>query len=168
MKFYLKQNSCPTASGLFEFFTVYGECGSPLYRFLGERNSFTSKILLQDLQGLERAHITRVGTAVLSQYIIYSQGRNQAFVLHSIATKGQPYRIKGIDWTLTGNLYSRNYEIRQKSGALVMRHNNCWKTSEPAFILDIMQEYDRDLALCIAAIIDSTLVSGDAAPVPVS
>ena len=167
MKFYLKQNSCP-AAGLFEFFTVYGECGSPLYRFLGERNSFTSKIRLQDFQGLERAHITRVGTAVLSQYVIYSQGRSQAFILHSIATKGQPYRIKGIDWTLAGNIYTRNYEIRQKSGALVMRHSSCWKAAEPAFSLDIMQECDRDLALCIATIIDSTLVSGEPTPVPVS
>lgn len=167
MKFYLKQNSRPATSGLFEIFTVYGECGSPLYRFLGERNSFTAKIILQDFQGLERAHITCVGTAMLSQYLIYSQGRNQAFILHSVAAKGPQYRIKGIDWTLTGDIYSQNYEIRQKSGALVMQHTCCWKAEEAAFSLDIVQECDRDLAFCIAAVIDSTLVSGEPAPVPV-
>lgn len=167
MKFYLKQNTCPTTSGKCEFFTVYGENGSLLYRFIGEQNSLTAKMVLWSSGGLEHAYVARVGAQVLSQYIIYTKSRKQVLVTSNMTAKGKAYRLKGVNWVLSGNLYTKNYELQEKNGTLVMKHSNSWKSGEEAFALDIQPGYDIDIALCIAAIVDSTLIVSKPDLVPV-
>lgn len=161
MQFYLKQG---TDDSLFH---VMNSVGLPVYRVSGGSLAIGNKIYLTDPEGKKAARIYSVGVSSVARYLISVEEKERARVTVNLHSAHHPVRIRGVNWRFRGNLVTRSYDILDESSAVVMSHGRCWNAVGDCYGADIADDADTLICLCIAVILDSTVIGGSASAVPV-
>ncbi|QEY33806.1 hypothetical protein FL966_01370 [Caproiciproducens galactitolivorans] len=161
MKFFIKQST-----GTDALFTILDTLGQPVYRVTGDSLAIGSKFYLIDGNTNEVAKIVSLGLTPKSKYTIYIHDKECARVNWSFTSEHHPVKIKGVNWHFRGDLVERSYDLIDANSAVVMSHGRCWNENGDCFAVDIANESDVLLCLCIAVILDSTVIAGSAKAVP--
>ena len=165
MKFYIKQST-----GTEILFTVSDSLGQPVYQVTGDSLSIGSKSYLIDNNKNEAARIFSVGLSAISKYSVFIDDKERARVILNLTAPKQPVKIKGIkgeNWRFRGDLVTRSYDIINVDSSVVMTHGRCWNVSGDCFAVDVTNESDVLLCLCIAIILDNTVIGSSVAALPV-
>jgi len=162
MKFYLKQSTDTDA-----LFTVIDSLGQAVYRVTGDSLSIGSKFYLIDNNENEAAHIFSVGLTTISKYSISIDDKERARVTLNLNSKHSPIKIKGVNWHFRGDLLTRSFDLIDLNSTVVMTHGRCWNQNGDCFGVEVTKESDVLLCLCIAVILDNTVIGGIAAALPV-
>ncbi|WP_312694532.1 tubby C 2 [Caproiciproducens sp.] len=163
MKFYIKQNT-----GTDALFTVIDALGQSVYSVTGDSLSIGSKVYLIDNNKNEAARIFSLGISALSKYAVFIDDKERARVTLNLTAAHHPVKFKGISWRFRGDLLTRSYDLIDVDSAVIMSHGRCWNENGDCFAVDIASESNVLLCLCIAVILDSTVIGGSAKAVPVS
>jgi uncharacterized protein YxjI len=163
MQFYIHQNS-----GTETLFTISDSLGQPVYEVTGDSLSIGSKFYLIDNNKHEAARIFSVGLSTISKFSIFIDDKERARVIQNLTAPLKPIKIKGISWSFRGDLLTRSYDIINVDTTVVMTHGCCWNACGDCFAVDVTNESDVLLCLCIAVILDNTVIGSSAAALPVS
>lgn len=163
MKFYIKQST-----GTEALFTVIDALGQSVYSVTGDSLSIGSKVYLIDNNQNEAARIFSLGISAMSRYSVFIGDKERARVTLNLASSKQPIKIKGVGWSFRGDLLTRSYDLSDVDSTVVMTHGRCWNENGDCFAVDIANQSNVLLCLCIAVILDSTVIGGSVKPVPAS
>jgi uncharacterized protein YxjI len=162
MKFYMKQSTDTDA-----LFTVIDSLSQAVYRVTGDSLSIGSKFYLIDNNKNEVARIFSVGLPTIAKYSISVDDKERARVTQNLNSTHSPIRIKGVNWHFRGDLLTRSFDLLDIDSTVVMTHGRCWNQNGDCFAVEIAKESDVLLCLCIAIILDNTVMGGAAAALPV-
>ncbi|MCY1712946.1 LURP-one-related family protein [Caproiciproducens galactitolivorans] len=161
MKFFIKQST-----GTDALFTIIDTLGQSVYRVTGDSLAIGSKFYFIDGSANEAAKIVSLGLTASSKYTIFIHDKECARVNRSFTSQHHPVKIRGVKWHFRGDLMERSYDLINEDSAVVMTHGRCWNENGDCFAVDITNESDVLLCLCIAVILDSTVIGGSAKAVP--
>lgn len=162
MKFYMKQSTDTNA-----LFTVIDSLGQTVYHVTGDSLSIGSKFYLIDNNQNEAARIFSIGLTTISKYSIFIDDKERARVTLNLKSKHSPIKIKGVSWHFRGDLLTRSFDLIDDNFVIIMTHGRCWNQNGDCFAVEVAKESDVLLCLCIAAILDNTVIGSAAAALPV-
>ncbi len=148
-------------------FAVSDTQGRSVYSVIGDSLSIGSKICVIDHNQQEVARIYSVGVPTVSKYSIFIDNKERARVIQNLTAARHPVKLKGISWRFRGDLLSRSYDIINVDSTVIMTHGCCWNLGKDCFAVDVTNQCDTLLCICIAVILDSTVMTGTAAVLPV-
>ena len=163
MEFYIQHSTEANA-----LFLIMDSLGQLVYRVTGDSLSIGSKIYLIDRNKQEAARIFSVGLNAISKYSVFIGDKERARVIQNLTASRRPIKIKGVSWRFRGDLVTRSYDIVNVDSTVVMTHGRCWNTAGDCYAVDITSESDVLLCLCLSVILDSTVIGGSTAALPVS
>lgn len=167
MQFFLKQST-----GTECLFTVSDALGRQVYEVTGSFSSLGRRFFLKDETGAEAAKILCVRLARTTQYsVCVGSGkgeREKARVAVNPEALHRPVSIRGVKWRFRGSVATRSFDVVDEQPRAVMTHGRCWNAGADCYAVEVFREEDALLCLCIAVIVDSTVVTGMPAAVPAS
>jgi len=160
MKLYIKQK----VFSLRDRFAVKNESGNDRWFAQGEIISVGRKLRVYDAGGAEVAFIRQKLLSFLPRYYIEIGGKEYEFVREFSIIRPK-YTIRNLDWTINGNFLEHNYIVADTRGD-VMRVTKAWLSWGDFYELDILNEHDELLCLCVVLAIDC--ITADASSVAIS
>lgn len=148
MKLYIKQ----AVFTLGESFTVKDENGFDVFYVKGSFLSIPKSFKIYDVNQNQVASIDRHLITFLGGYDIKTNNESVT-LLRQMALFTQAYKIKGIDWKLRGDFLNFNYQV-VSGNRLIMQLKKHWFTWGDSYELNIVDDNDAILALCIAICVD--------------
>jgi uncharacterized protein YxjI len=148
MKLYIKQK-------IFSWrdkFSVMDENGTERWFAQGEIFSWGRKLHVYNAMGQEAAFIRQKLMTFLSRYIIELNGQSYTLVKHFTFFKPR-FSVENTNWAMDGNFWEHEYAIND-GNEYVMRMSKSWFTWGDSYELDIPDERNELLALCIALAVD--------------
>ena len=161
MQFYLKP-----VSGLKTLFLVLNSGGVPVYEVQGDFTPIGCRLYLLDSHRREIARISGVRLSNTCQYSISSQGERVRLTLNMTAPR-RAVRFRGIPWHFRGNVLLRSFDVQDAQFRVVMTHARCWSIHGDCYAVEIPEPAHVPICLCVAAIIDSTVMGGISVFAPV-
>lgn len=149
-------------------FSVMDSLGQPVYRVIGDSLAIGSKIYLIDQNKQEVARIFSVGLTTIAKYSVLVGEKERARVTRNLGSSRNPIKIKGVKWCFRGDLVTRSYDLVDEASAVVMTHGRCWNQIGDCYAVEVARQEDVLTCLCISIILDSTVVAGPAAALPVT
>lgn len=163
MKFFLKQNT----EGGKEVFIIYDDMGQPAYHVISDKNALSSKLILQDVAEKTVAKINRIGVLTLSRYDISVDDKECAHITQSLSAAIPKLKVHGLNWHFRGDIVLRSFDVLDIDRTLIMTHGRNWGPYGECFAIDIAKPQNELLCLCIAVAIDSMVMGGIGAVLPV-
>ena len=157
MKLYLKQKVFSWSDRFF----AKDEAGNDLYAVEGEIFSWGKKLHVYDARGEEAAFIRQKVFAWRPRYTIEISGRVVCEVVREFTFFRQSYRLEGLSWHLDGDLWAHEYELTDR-GRGIMRLSKQWFTWGDSYELDIANERDALLCLCVTLAVDCAVAAANA------
>lgn len=148
MKLYIKQK----VFAFNEQFTIKDGNGKDVYFVSGSLLRIPKKFTITDINGKEVATIERKLFKLFGQYEIHTQTES-IVVRRRFGVFRQNFDIEGIDWSLVGDFFDHNYRIA-RGKRIIMSLAKKWISWGDTYELDILDEQDSLLALCIAICVD--------------
>jgi len=155
MKLYIKQKVFSWR----DKFSVRDETQSVRWFAQGEIFTFGRKLHVYYANGAEAAFIRQKIMSLLPRYYIEINGREYEFVKELTFLRPK-YSIRNLDWKVDGNFWEHEYAVSDRRGD-VMRISKAWLTWGDFYELDIFDERNELLCLCVALAIDC--ITADAA-----
>lgn len=162
MDYYLNRHT-EAGSTLFD---VYDTAGACLYAVEGEWGSFGGKMYLKDTSGAEIAKISCVGIHGLCKYSVQIGEQEQLRVTYNLASSSSSLKLSKTDWSLRGDLLTRCFDAVDGKGVVRMTHAPCWTPNGDGYGIQVEQQADVPLALCLAVIVDNAALCGPGCAVP--
>ena len=155
MKLYIKQKVFSWR----DRFAVKDEAQNDRWFAQGEIFTLGRKLHVYDASGFEVAFIRQKLLSLLPRYYIELGGKEYEFVKELTLIKPK-YSIRNLDWTVDGNFWEHEYSVTDGQG-YVMRISKAWLSWGDFYELDIIDEQNEQLCLCVALAIDC--ITADAA-----
>lgn len=157
MKLYIKQKVFSWG----DKFRIYDQEENDKYYVEGEVFSLGKKLHLYDNMGNELAFIHQKIWSFLPKYFINRNGIDVAKVVKEFTFFRQEYTIEGLGWKVQGDFWAHDYQISDKSQiiATISKH---WFTWGDTYEIDIMENTDEIMALCVVLIIDAVIAQSNA------
>ncbi len=152
MKLYIKQ----AIFTLGEQFVVKNENGEDQFYVEGSFLQIPKQFKVFDKNHDQVATINRQMFRMFGQYDI-TTNTNSITLKRQFSLFRQSYVIEGIDWYLQGNFTGHNYQLIRGNNP-IMHLSKHWFTWGDSYELDIHDDHDAVLALCIAISIDYELL----------
>jgi uncharacterized protein YxjI len=151
MKLYIKQKVFSWR----DKFSVMDEKGAERWFAQGEFFSWGRKLHVYNAMGQEAAFIRQKLASFLSRYIIELDGQSYTLVKHFTFFKPR-FSVENTNWAMDGNFWEHEYAIKDGNDGneYVMRMSKQWFTWGDSYELDIPDERNELLALCIALAVD--------------
>lgn len=150
MKLYIKQK----VFSWNEQFDIYDENGDVVFTVEGEFLSFGKKLHILDLEGYELAYIHQKLFTLMPKFLIYKGDEEVAEVEKVFSFFTQEYTVHGFDWSVTGDFFAHEYEIDSPKGVIACI-NKKWFTWGDTYEVDISDDEDIIMALCVVLVIDA-------------
>jgi len=157
MKLYIKQKVFSWR----DRFTVKDESQRDRWFAQGEIFTLGRKLHVYDASGREVAFIRQKLLSFLPRYYIELGGMQYEFVKELTLLRPK-YTIRNLDWTIGGNFLEHNYSVADSRGD-VMRITKAWLSWGDFYELDIYDEQNELLCLCVALAIDCITADASAA-----
>ncbi len=152
MKLYIQQR-------LFSFrdrFDIYDENYEPVYSVEGELFSLTHNLHVYDADNNEAAFLEKKFLSFLHRFTIQIPGLEPVEVTKEFSFFRPRYRIEGSDWRLEGDIFAHEYQL-VSGNRPVLSITKKWLSWADSYELDIPDEEDALLALCIVLCVDAVL-----------
>ena len=140
-------------------FSVKDESQRDRWFAQGEIFTFGRKLHVYNADGVEAAFIRQKVFSFLPRYYIEIDGVEFEFVREFTFLRPK-YTIRNLDWTVDGNFWEHEYAVLDSQGE-VMRIAKAWLSWGDFYELDISDEQNELLCLCVALAIDC--INADAA-----
>jgi len=118
----------------------------------GEVFTFGRKLHVYDANGAEAAFIRQKVLSFLPRYFIEIGGNEYEFVKDFTLLRPK-YRIRNLGWSVSGDFFAHNYDVSD-SHSEIMRISKAWLSWGDFYELDIADERNELLCLCVALTID--------------
>jgi len=155
MKLYIKQKVFSWR----DRFSVKDEAQCDRWYAQGEIFTLGRKLHVFDVNGVEVAYIRQKVFSFLPRYFIELDGREYEFV-RELTFMRPKYSIRNLDWKVEGNFWEHDYTVSGGNGD-IMRITKAWFSWGDFYELDIIDERNELLCLCVALAIDC--ITADAA-----
>lgn len=159
MKLYLKQQ-------LFSWrdrFYIKDESGNDYYAVEGEIFTWGKKLHVYDaISGTEVAFIRQKVLSWMPRYYIEINGSVVCEFVKEFTFFRPSYRLEGTSWHLDGDFWAHEYALTDR-GNQIMRLSKKWFTWGDSYELDIADQRNALICLCIALAVDCVLASQSAA-----
>lgn len=152
MKLYMKQK-------VFSFttqFSLLDERGYDVYHVEGEFLSLGARLHVLDTQGNEVAFLRQKLFNLLRRYIVEIGGVERAAIQKQFTFFQSKFDIEGPGWQLDGDFLAHEFSLMQ-GNTCIMRVSKQWLTFGDCYELDIADNADTLLCVCIALAIDMAL-----------
>ena len=133
-------------------FAVKDETESDRWFAQGEIFTLGRKLHVYDVNGTEAAFIRQKLLSLLPRYYIELNGKVYEFVREFTLLRPK-YTIRNFDWKIDGNFMEHNYTVTDSHGE-VMRITKAWLSWGDFYELDIANEQNELLCLCVVLAID--------------
>ena len=160
MQFYLKPVGEPRC-----IFIILNEDDRSQYVVVEKNTSLGCKFFLLDCNHSIVGRISGVRISDAVQYSIAAGGKRMRVAVDYTSVR-RPVRIRGKRWRFRGDMLTRSFDILNTADQVVMTHGKCWSMARDCYAIDISDEENVPLFLCLAAIIDLTISGGCTAPLP--
>ena len=110
------------------------------------------KLHVYNAGGAEVAFIRQKLLSFLPRYYIEIGGTEYEFV-KELSLLRPKYTIRNLDWVVDGNFWEHEYAVTDKNG-YVMRMSKAWLSWGDFYELDILNDQNELLCLCVALAID--------------
>jgi uncharacterized protein YxjI len=118
----------------------------------GEIFTLGRKLRVYDASGAEVAFIRQKLISFLPRYYIEMNGMVYEFVKEFTLLRPR-YSIRNLDWTINGNFFEHDYAV-SSSGGDIMRMSKAWLSWGDFYELNISNDKNELLCLCVALAID--------------
>lgn len=152
MLLYMKQK----AFSWVDRFTIWEENGDARYFVKGEFLSWGKKLHVYNTQEEEVAFIRQKMLAWLPRYIIEADGREVCHIQKKFAFLSQQYALEGLPWHVEGDFWAHEYTMFDDNHE-IMRLSKHWFTLGDSYELNISNDQDDLLCLCVALAIDAAM-----------
>jgi len=152
MKLYIKQKVFSWG----DKFRVYDEYENDKYYVEGEVFTFGKKLHLYSQAGNELAFIHQKVWSFLPKFFISQNGVDVAQVIKEFTFFRQEYTVEGLGWTVSGDFLAHEYEI-SANGLTVASISKRWFTWGDTYEIDVANNTDETMALCVVLIIDAVI-----------
>ena len=156
MKLYIKQKVFSWG----DKFRIYDEYKNDMYYVEGEVFSFGKKLHLYNNSGEEEAFIHQKVLSLLPRFFISRDNVDVAQVIKKFTILRHEYIVEGLGWTVTGNFLAHDYEIRS-GGRTIASVSKHWFTWGDTYEIDISDDADEVMAICVVLIIDAVIAQSD-------
>lgn len=137
---------------------VKDEKGKSLFLMVGRWGTRGDALSLYAMNGELVASIKQIGFTLGTRFEIYHQ-YNQVGTMQKIFNwPGDFYYIRRLHWTAQGNIYNHQYSIHHFNN-IIMKMDKATLFSGDYYVLDIPDEQDAPVCICIAAVLDYWLYS---------
>lgn len=160
MQFYLKP-----VGGVHCLFAILNSKGRTVYEVTGKSTPFGSKFFLTDCEHNVAGRISGVCLSDAAQYSAAAGGEKIRVSIRWNAFR-RPVRIRGKRWHLRGSVPTRSFDILNEASQVVMTHGKCWGMAGDCYAVEIADQGNVPLCLCLAVIIDCTIPGGCTSPIP--
>ena len=164
MDLYIKQNTEPDNI----LFHIFDKAGVPAFTVTGDLGSLGGKLYLLDAGGTEAARIHRLGVSTLSKYSVVIGEKERLRVTQNFTAPKQLFKLTKTSWRLRGDFLTRTFDVVDADHSVLMSHGRCWNSCGDCFGVQITRDQDVPACLAVAVIIDSVVLCGTGAAVPVS
>jgi len=158
MKLYLKQKVFSWRDRFF----VKDENGNDRYSIQGEILSIGKRLRVYDSNGAEVAFIRQKVMSWLPRFIVEVDGREVCTIVKELAFFRQSYRVEGLPWHLSGDFWAHEYSLTE-NGREIMRLSKKWFTWGDSYELNIIDNQNELMCLCVALAVDCALAVQNAA-----
>jgi len=148
MKLYIKQKVFSWR----DRFSVWDESQYDRWYAQGEIFTLGRKLHVYGANGVEVAFIRQKILSFLPRYFIEINGIEYEFV-RELSFLRPKYSIRNLDWKVDGNFWEHNYAVTDTHGD-VMRISKAWLSWGDFYELDIIDDRNELLCLCVALAID--------------
>ena len=155
MKLYIKQKVFSWR----DRFSVKDEAQRDRWFAQGEILSLGRKLHVYDANGVEVAYIRQKLLSLLPRYYIEIGSKEYEFVKELTFVRPK-YSIRNLDWIVEGNFWAHDYTVSGGRGN-VMQISKAWLTWGDYYELDIIDERNELLCLCVALAIDCITADND-------
>lgn len=156
MKLYIKQKVFSWG----DKFHIYDEYQNNKYFVKGEVFTFGKKLHLYSQDENELAFIHQKVFSFKPRYFISRNGIDVAEVIKEFTFLRQEYTVNGLGWSVKGDFLAHKYEIR-KADRLVAAISKQWLTWGDTYEIDIADDADEIMALCVVLIIDAVIAASN-------
>lgn len=143
-------------------FTVKDAEERDRYRVEGEVFSWGKKLHVYDEQGQEAAFIHQKLMSWLPRYIVDIDGREVCQIVKKFTFLRPQYELIGLPWRVEGDFWVHEYVLYDDSRE-IMRLSKHWFTWGDSYELDIADDRDTLLCLCVVLAIDAAVAQEQAA-----
>ncbi len=163
MKLYIKQKVFTWK----DKFYIYDENQNEKYYIEGKVFSFGKKLHVFAKDGNEVAFIHEKVFSFLPKYYISRNGIDVAQVKKKFTFFRQEYNVEGLDWVVNGDFFAHEYEI-SKDGNILARISKKWFTWGDTYEVDISENADEIIAVCVVLVIDAVMQANNSAAISTS
>jgi len=152
MKFYIKQK-------VFSFvddFKIKNEAGQDVYTARGKFLTLGKKLNIYEGTNLHAQPVARIEQRLMTlttRFGIIIREQHLTDMVRKITMFSNNYKLEGLPYQLKGNFLAREYSLTNGSNTL-MRLSRKWFTWGDSYELDIADNQDHLLCLCIALAVD--------------
>lgn len=137
---------------------VYDENQVPLYYVEGKVFTLTHDLQIIDVRnGNEVAFIRSKVFRFLPEFVISRPGYEDVIFKKEFTFFRPSYQIIGSNWRLEGDFFGHDYQIVDGSNRPIMTLSKRWFTWADTYEINVLNDEDDVLALCIALCVDIVL-----------
>lgn len=152
MKLYMKQKVFSWR----DRFYIKDENEEDRYYVEGELFSWGKKLHVYDMSGAKVAFIEQKVWSFLPKFYVYTDGEMIAEIVKEFTFFKPRYSISGLDWDVSGDFWSHEYEILERNSLVVSIHKE-WFTWGDAYVIDIEEGRNEVHALAVVLAIDAVM-----------
>lgn len=150
MKLYVKDSKGSNQSR----FLIYDEFSNLKYKVSIEKTSLTIKLDLFDVSLNNRvAKIRKRDILFLKTYTV-SCKEKKIKVIGKLSSSDINFYINGINWFFRGNILKKDFEVINVDKSIIMEHRRKINNGENYYEIDIADQNNEVLCLCIALCIE--------------
>ena len=151
-----------------ERFLIFDEKGELKYYVWGTQRNQGETLKIQDRKCIEYSTIRQRNFFFLIGYSIEISGIHSATLLQNPVTFHTLLKVRGVDWTIRGNLREKTFEVIGENQEAVMTHTRKWDSKGEWYELEVRYLESEPLCLAIAICIDIILPIGGGAIVAIN
>lgn len=148
-EFFIQENTLGRATRT----VVKNEAGASLYLMVGRWGSKGDALSLYAMNGELVASIKQVSLTFGTRFDLFLHYKKMGTMQKIFRWPGDFYYIRQLHWTAQGNIYHHQYSIHHFN-QLVMRMDKATLRFGDYYVLDIQNETDAPMCICIAAVLD--------------
>jgi uncharacterized protein YxjI len=157
MKLYIKQKVFSWRDRFF----VKDEGGNDRYAAEGEFFTWGKKLHIYNENGFETAFIRQKVLSLMPRFFIEIGGREICEIVKEFTFFKQNYRIAGLPWHLSGDIWAHEYSLEDYNGSQIMRLSKKWFTWGDSYELEIADAQNELPCLCVALAVDCAMAVQD-------
>ena len=132
---------------------VKNESGDDIYLIVGKWGRLGDTLSLYDMSGNLLVEAKQTLLSVFPTFDLYIKGKKIGTLVKRPGIRQPYYRIKKLDWRVTGNFLAQQYTIREKTKT-IMEFTKTSSYTEDFYSLKISEKRDAPLCCVLAVIID--------------